>query len=167
MEPWNSLGDIFTCYQSQWECPLALLIRPEWGILTGLFGVKVSEPLRMSNQNIVVVSTDDAPHTPHTNHYTQTIKMILKVFIVWVLNILQCTVWKILIFPLRYNLASYRTFYFDQALNKGSCLKFDQNRASNCWDIADMDKCPQDKCCLNKCRGDSFNLLYMFPGPFV
>ena len=28
--------------------------------------------------------------------------------------------------------------------------------------IADMDKCPQDKCC-----GDSCNLLYMFPGPFV
>ena len=41
-------------------------------------------------------------------------------------------------------------------------LKFGQNRASNSWDIADMDKCPQDKCC-----GDSCNLLYMFPGPFV
>ena len=26
----------------------------------------------------------------------------------------------------------------------------------------DMDKRPQDKCC-----GDSCNLLYMFPGPFV
>ena len=32
---------------------------------------------------------------------------------------------------------------------------------------ADMDKCPQDKCCLYKCRGDSCNLLYMFPGPFI
>ena len=31
--------------------------------------------------------------------------------------------------------------------------------------IADMDKCPQDKWCLDKCRGDSFNLLYMFPDP--
>ena len=28
--------------------------------------------------------------------------------------------------------------------------------------IADM-----DKCCMDKCRGDSCNLLYMFPGPFV
>ena len=28
--------------------------------------------------------------------------------------------------------------------------------------IAYMDKCPQ-----NKCRGDSCNLLFMFPGPFV
>ena len=27
--------------------------------------------------------------------------------------------------------------------------------------IADMDKCP------DKCRSDSCNLLYMFPGPFV
>ena len=33
--------------------------------------------------------------------------------------------------------------------------------------IADMDKCPQDKCSLEKRRGDSCNLLYMFPGPFV
>ena len=33
--------------------------------------------------------------------------------------------------------------------------------------IADIDKCPQDKCCLEKCRGDSSNLLYMFPGPYV
>ena len=33
--------------------------------------------------------------------------------------------------------------------------------------IADMDKCPHNKCCLDKCRGDSCNLLYMFPGPFV
>ena len=28
--------------------------------------------------------------------------------------------------------------------------------------IADM-----DKCCLDKCRGDSCNLLYLLPGPFV
>ena len=34
-------------------------------------------------------------------------------------------------------------------------------------DIADMDKCPQDKCCMDNYRGDSCNLLYMFPGPFV
>ena len=33
--------------------------------------------------------------------------------------------------------------------------------------IAEMDKYPQDKCCLDKCRGDSCNLLYMFPGPFA
>ena len=30
------------------------------------------------------------------------------------------------------------------------CLKFDPNRASNSWDIADMNKCPRDKCCLDK-----------------
>ena len=34
-------------------------------------------------------------------------------------------------------------------------------------DIAEMNKYPQDKFCLDKCRGDSCNLLYMFPGPFV
>ena len=33
--------------------------------------------------------------------------------------------------------------------------------------ITDMDKCPRDKYCLDKCRGDSCNLLYMFPGPIV
>ena len=47
------------------------------------------------------------------------------------------------------------------------CLKFDPNQASNSWDIADMDKCLQDKNYLDKCRGDSSNLLYMFPWPFV
>ena len=29
-------------------------------------------------------------------------------------------------------------------------LKFDQNCASNSWDIANMDKCRQDKCCMGK-----------------
>ena len=33
--------------------------------------------------------------------------------------------------------------------------------------IADMDKCPLAKCCLDKYRGDSCNLLYMLPGPFI
>ena len=33
--------------------------------------------------------------------------------------------------------------------------------------VPDMDKCPQDKCCLDKSRGDPCNLLYMFQGPFV
>ena len=33
--------------------------------------------------------------------------------------------------------------------------------------IADMDKCTKEKCCLDICRGDSCNLLYVFPGPFV
>ena len=29
-------------------------------------------------------------------------------------------------------------------------LEFGQNWASNSWDIADMDKCHQDKCCIDK-----------------
>ena len=33
--------------------------------------------------------------------------------------------------------------------------------------IADMDKCPQKKCCLENCCGDSCNLVYMFPGRYV
>ena len=33
--------------------------------------------------------------------------------------------------------------------------------------IADMDKCPQDKCCLDKGHADICNMLYMFPGPFA
>ena len=35
------------------------------------------------------------------------------------------------------------------------------------WILQTMSKCPQDKCFLDKWRGDSCNLLYMFPGPFV
>ena len=31
-------------------------------------------------------------------------------------------------------------------------LRLVQNRASNSWDIADVDKCRQDKCCLDKCH---------------
>ena len=42
---------------------------------------------------------------------------------------------------------------------KNLSLKFGQNRASNSWDIADMDKCSQDKCCQDKCQSDSWNLL--------
>ena len=38
---------------------------------------------------------------------------------------------------------------------------------AECGNIADMDKYPQDKCCLDKHRSDSCNLLYMFPGTFV
>ena len=33
--------------------------------------------------------------------------------------------------------------------------------------MADVDKCPQNKCCLGKCHGAICNLLYMFPGPVV
>ena len=33
--------------------------------------------------------------------------------------------------------------------------------------IADMDKCPKDKYSVDKCRGYSCNLLYMFPGSLV
>ena len=33
--------------------------------------------------------------------------------------------------------------------------------------ITDIDKCPQDKCCLDKFSGDSCDLLYMFPGPII
>ena len=33
--------------------------------------------------------------------------------------------------------------------------KFDQNKASNSRDIADMDKCRQDYCCMDKCPFDN------------
>ena len=35
-------------------------------------------------------------------------------------------------------------------------VKFHQNRVSNSWDIPDMGKCPQDKCCLDNCQLDSW-----------
>ena len=47
---------------------------------------------------------------------------------------------------------------FDKKINK---TEVESVQLGNTY-IADMDKCPQDKCC-----GDSCNLLYMFPGPFV
>ena len=37
-------------------------------------------------------------------------------------------------------------------------LKFGQNRVSNSWDIINMNKCRQDKCCLYKCYHDSWHL---------
>ena len=45
-------------------------------------------------------------------------------------------------------------------------LKFGKNRVSNSWDIPDMDKCHQDKCCVEKCHCDSYNLSKMVPGTF-
>ena len=42
--------------------------------------------------------------------------------------------------------------------------KFGQNQVSNSWDITDMDKCRQSKCCLDKCRHDNWNKFKMVPG---
>ena len=38
-------------------------------------------------------------------------------------------------------------------------LKFGQKGVSNSWDTPDMDKCRQDKYCLDKCHLDSWHLL--------
>ena len=46
-------------------------------------------------------------------------------------------------------------------------LKFGQNLVSNRWDIPDMDKCYQDKCCLNKCHHNSLNLLTRVPEAYL
>ena len=40
-------------------------------------------------------------------------------------------------------------------------LDFGHNRISNSWDITDMDKCRQDKCCLDECHRYSWNLIKM------
>ena len=45
-------------------------------------------------------------------------------------------------------------------------LKFGQNWVNNSWDIPDMDKCRKDKCCLNKCHFESWNMLKKVPGTF-
>ena len=45
-------------------------------------------------------------------------------------------------------------------------LKFHQNWVSNSWDISDMGKCRQDKCFLNKCHPNSWNLLKMVQGAY-
>ena len=37
--------------------------------------------------------------------------------------------------------------------------KFSPNHVSNSWDIPDMYKCHQNKCCLDKCHCDSWNLF--------
>ena len=46
-------------------------------------------------------------------------------------------------------------------------LKFSPNRVSNGWDIPDMYKCHQSKCCLDKCHHDSLNLFNMFTGTYL
>ena len=38
---------------------------------------------------------------------------------------------------------------------------FGQNLLSNCWDIADMDISPQNKCYMDKCPHDTWRLLKM------
>ena len=47
---------------------------------------------------------------------------------------------------------------------RNQLLKFGQIQVSNSWDITDMDKCRQDKCCLDKYRHDSWNQFKMVPG---
>ena len=37
-------------------------------------------------------------------------------------------------------------------------LKFGQNWVKNCWDIADVEKCNQDKFCLDKCHPDIWHM---------
>ena len=46
-------------------------------------------------------------------------------------------------------------------------LKFGQNWVNNSWDIPDMDKYRQDKCCMDKCHCDSWNLYKMVPGTYL
>jgi len=46
-------------------------------------------------------------------------------------------------------------------------LRFGQNRVSNSWDIPDMDKSRQVKCCLNKCHRDSLNLFKMAQSTYL
>ena len=42
--------------------------------------------------------------------------------------------------------------------------KFDQNQASNSRDIADMDKCRQEKFCMDKCPFDIYLILSRMNG---
>ena len=50
--------------------------------------------------------------------------------------------------------------------NKICSKKIGQNRVSYSWDIPDLDKFRQDKCCLDKCYHDSWHLLKMVPGTY-
>ena len=52
--------------------------------------------------------------------------------------------------------------YLDLALYRAlpfQVFKFGQDQVSNSWYIPDMDKCRQDKCCLDNCHRDSWNLF--------
>ena len=44
---------------------------------------------------------------------------------------------------------------------------FGQNRVSNSWDIPDMGKYRQGKCCLDKCHSDSRNWFKMVPRTYL
>ena len=46
-------------------------------------------------------------------------------------------------------------------------LKFGQNRISNRWDIPNMDKCCQDRYCMDKCQCDNWNLFKMAWGTYL
>ena len=43
--------------------------------------------------------------------------------------------------------------------------KFDKNFVINSWDNADMDKCHQDICCLDKCNHKSWHLFALSQDP--
>ena len=50
---------------------------------------------------------------------------------------------------------------------KSGSKKFGQNRTSNSWDIAYLDKCHQGICCLDKCHHNSWHLLNIVPRPYL
>ena len=45
-------------------------------------------------------------------------------------------------------------------------LKFGQNEV-NIWDVPDMYKYCMDKCCLDNCHHDIWNLFYLIPGTYI
>ena len=73
------------------------------------------------------------------------------------------TKWRGNLIPINQLLELY-TFY--NPAPRSLLLKFGQNRLCKCWDIPDMDKCRQDKCCLDKCRHGSWNLFNMVLGTY-
>ena len=46
-------------------------------------------------------------------------------------------------------------------------FKFSWNWVKNSWDIPDIDICRQDKCCLDKCHRDGWDLLKMVPQTYL
>ena len=46
-------------------------------------------------------------------------------------------------------------------------LKSGENQISNSWYIPDMDKCHMNKCCMDKCHCDTWNLFKMIQGAYL
>ena len=80
-------------------------------------------------------------------------------------NCMKIASWNLQYYSWFKQLISYKkNLAYGKYCPRNLALNFGPNRFSNNWDIPVMDKFRRDKCCLDKCHHDSWNLFKMVPG---